>query len=121
MPVRSLNSSILKWPNREKVEEELKKWIEEITQKRKDIIRIGYFGSYARGDFGVGSDLDLIIILEDSSLPFERRGIEWDVITLPVPVDPLIYTLKEWEKLNEENSPFHKRVNKEVIWIFPRE
>jgi len=36
MPVRSLNSSILKWPNREKVEEELKKWIEETVQKRKD-------------------------------------------------------------------------------------
>ena len=79
MPVRSLNSSILKWPNREKVEEELKKWIEEITQKRKDIIRIGYFGSYARGDMTEDSDLDFLVEMEPDRNLLDRVSLLLDL------------------------------------------
>jgi predicted nucleotidyltransferase len=66
---------------------------------------LGYFGSYARGDWSVGSDLDLLIIVDDSRLPFERRAIEWDVTNLSVPVDLLVYTAKEWQALIER-EPF---------------
>ncbi|MGC8890664.1 MAG: nucleotidyltransferase domain-containing protein, partial [bacterium] len=72
MPVRSLNSSVLKWPTYEEVIYKLKEWIKEVIEKRNDVLKIGFFGSYARGDFGIGSDLDLIIIVESSKLPFER-------------------------------------------------
>jgi predicted nucleotidyltransferase len=37
-----------------------------------EVVRVGYFGSYARGDWGVGSDLDLIIIVDRSDEPFAR-------------------------------------------------
>jgi len=118
MPVRSLNSSVLKWADRKKIEEELKNWIDKVIKEKRGIIKIGYFGSYARGDYGVGSDLDIIIILESSSLPFEKRGIEWDTTDFSVPVDLLIYTIEEWQKLEKENSSFYKKVSKEVIWLF---
>jgi len=41
MPVRSLNSLVLKWPDREEVIKGLQKWIEDLTGKRKDILKQG--------------------------------------------------------------------------------
>jgi predicted nucleotidyltransferase len=41
------------------------------------VLEIGYFGSYARGDWGVGSDVDLIVIVAESELPRERRAVEF--------------------------------------------
>ena len=120
MPVRSLNSSIMKWPSKKAVIDSLDKWSE--TLKRdSNILSIGYFGSYARGDNGVGSDLDLIVIVKDSKAPFGKRGTEWDLAMLPVPVDLLIYTLDEWNELNKELSYFIKRLREEVKWIFMKD
>ena len=79
------------------------------------MLRIGYFGSYARGDWGVGSDLDLIIILKSSKQPFEKRSIEWNATELPVPADVLVYTQEEWDSLSK--TRFHKTVTREAVWI----
>ena len=57
MPVRSLSSSVLKWPNKKSVDFAVRSWAEKISEERNDVQKIGYFGSYARGDWGVGSDL----------------------------------------------------------------
>ncbi len=117
MPVRLLNSSIMKWPSKVTVVDSLFKWSEEL-KRDSNVLSIGYFGSYARGDNGVGSDLDGIVIVKDSKAPFGKRGTEWDLSMLPVPVDLLIYTLAEWNKLNKEPSHFIKRLREEVKWIF---
>ena len=72
MPVRSLTSPVLKWPDAQTVLKALKRWVEKVNQiRRPDIVRLGYFGSYARGDWGVGSDLDLVIIVENSDEPLK--------------------------------------------------
>ncbi len=86
MPVRSLNSSVLKWPDARTVDSAVRCWTDKVLQERQDILAIGYFGSYARGDWGVGSDLDLIIILKNSDKPFEKRSLDWNTEKLPVPV-----------------------------------
>jgi predicted nucleotidyltransferase len=88
-------------------------------QNRKDVLRIGYFGSYARKDWGVGSDLDVVIILESSEEPFERRGAKWDLTELPVPADVLIYTKEEWGLLRQEGR-FYKTVMQEAVWVYVR-
>lgn len=96
MPVRSLNLSVMKWPDKEKVLQALSEWKRTNCKNNENIVSIGYFGSYARNDSGVGSDLDLVIIVKKSDKPFEKRGIEWDLSSIPVPVDLLVYTQKEW-------------------------
>lgn len=118
MPVRSLNSSVVKWPDEKQVISSLKKWANAILKMNKNVVRIGYFGSYARGDWGVGSDLDLIIILSQSGLPFEKRNQDWREHQLPIPTDILIYTQQEWEVMRKEETPFFKRINHEVKWIY---
>ena len=118
MPVRLLTSSVLKWPDAKSVDGALRRWAEKAVLDRQDVLRIGYFGSYARGDWGVGSALDLIIIVEDSELTFERRSVEWNVTELPVPADVLVYTKEEWRALS--NRRFHQTVMQEAVWVYQR-
>ena len=120
MPVRSLNSSVFKWPDLKTVDDSIRRWANDVVEGRIDVQRIGYFGSYARGNWGVGSDLDLILILERCELPFEQRALEWDVLDLPVPVDILVYAEAEWRKLARENSRFYREIADEVVWVYKR-
>jgi predicted nucleotidyltransferase len=119
MPVRSLSSSVLKWPNRQSVDAAVRDWAEKILKERKDVQKIGYFGSYARGDWGVGSDLDIVVILDSSDKPMERRAADWSTKDLPVPSDLLIYTIDEWEKMKDAGR-FCRTLMREAIWIYER-
>ncbi len=118
MPVRSLTSPVLKWPEPQKVIQALQHWVERLAKTRSDIIQIGYFGSYARGDWGVGSDLDLVIIVDRADQPFEMRPSQFDTLELPVPVDILVYTLEEWQ-LNHAKK-FFQALEKEAVWVYRR-
>ena len=120
MPVKSSTSSVLKWPNAEVVIKFLKQWAEKIALNNPDVLKIGFFGSYARGNWGVGSDLDVILILKHCEKPFERRGLLFDTLSFPVPVDLLVYTQEEWRKLLEEKG-FAENIKKEIIWIYSRQ
>jgi|SRR3990172_8564092 len=119
MPVRSLNSSVLTWPDRKRVDAALRQWLAQEACRHPTLLRFGYFGSYARGDWGVGSDLDLIAIVSASSEPFDRRTLPWDLNTLPVPAELLVYTREEWTKLTEDKSGFAATVSREAVWIYP--
>lgn len=118
MPVRSLNSSIFRWPDAKTVHRAVHQWMQEVLKKRVGICRIGYFGSYARGDWGVGSDLDLLVIVEKAEPPFEQRPLEWDTLELPVPTDLLVYTLEEWESLVASGSRFSRMLEMEAVWVY---
>ncbi len=116
MPVRSLSSSVLRWPDARTVERAFRQWAEEVVRNRKDVLRIGYWGSYARGDWGVGSDLDVIVIVRSSSQPFEKRAVEWDTAHLPVPVDLLVYTEEEWRSLIRQRR-LGGALMREAVWV----
>jgi predicted nucleotidyltransferase len=120
MPVRSLNSPVIKWPDQETVHHAVSKWAKEISQDYPKIIRIGYIGSYARGDWGVGSDVDLVVILKSSKEPFWRRSLELPLPELPVPADLLVYTQEEWQMMGEEESRFYLTVQRDAKWVYER-
>ena len=82
-----------------------------------EILGIAYFGSYARGDWGVGSDLDVVIVVTTSDRSFEERGRDFDTRDLPVPTDILVYTLAEWRTLERE-VPFIRRLLHEAVWAY---
>lgn len=119
MPVRSLNSSVFKWPDAKSADRAVQAWAEEALRNRSEIIRLGYFGSYARGDWGVGSDLDWIVILKNCRRSFLERPLEWDLLDLPVPAEIVIYTEAEWQKMARENGCFYRMISDEAVWVFP--
>jgi predicted nucleotidyltransferase len=118
MPVRSLNSPVIKWPDLRTVDQAVRDWVDQQVKSGRDILRAGYFGSYARGDWGVNSDLDLILIVKHSDLPFWRRALKWDVLSLPVPVDLLVYTQEEWQSLVKQGERFPLTVEREAVWVY---
>lgn len=119
MPVRSLRSSVLVWPDAGTVDQAVRAWAAHMAAEHPGVLRIGYFGSYARGDWGVGSDVDLVAIVEHSTEPFPRRAAAWDTTTLPVPADLLVYTDAEWRALDPA-SRFRRTLEREVIWVWVR-
>ncbi|NLY06576.1 nucleotidyltransferase domain-containing protein, partial [Candidatus Sordicultor fermentans] len=78
-----------------------------------DILRIGVFGSYNAPFWGVGSDLDVVVVLRRSPCPFWERSRYFDTMSLPVSVDLLVYTEEEFEKLE---GRFAQVMQKEVRW-----
>lgn len=117
MPVRSLTSSVLRWPDRAEVERALREWAQEQQRLHPDLIRLGYFGSYARGDWGVGSDLDLLAIVRRDAQPFDERARRWDLIALPVPAEILVYTEAEWEQMQRTGRRFARVLESEAVWV----
>jgi uncharacterized protein len=121
MPLRSLTSFVLTWPDRETVDCAARRWAREEGRRRPLLQRLGYFGSYARGDWGVGSDLDLVAVATSCGEPFERRALDWDLNDLPVPAEILVYTEEEWERLISEGGRFARLLSQEAVWIFRRD
>ena len=119
MPVRSLRSSVLRWPSRSEVDRAVRRWVAAAGRDRPEVLRIGYFGSYARGDWGVGSDLDLAAIVARSDMPFDRRATAWDLTDLPVPAELLVYTEEEWAALPERGR-FGRDLHEEAVWVYEK-
>jgi predicted nucleotidyltransferase len=118
MPVRSFDSPVLSWPDRTAVEAALAAWSTTVRGVRPDVLRVGYFGSYARGDWGVGSDLDVVVVVASSNQPPLRRPLAFDTITgFPTPVDLLVYTADEWRAVGNDADPFARRLTSEVVWV----
>ena len=120
MPVRSLSSSVLAWPGKNRVESALAAWALDLSTLCDDLLAVGYFGSYARGDWGIGSDLDLIVVLGQSESPFGRRSLPVGTGLLPVPADMLIYTQGELEEMMRRGGRFAATLRAEAKWVWRR-
>lgn len=117
MPVRSLRSSVMKWPDREAVDRAVRSWAGTLAGIREEILCVGYFGSYARNEWGVGSDCDIVVVVRHTDEPFEKRSRVYDADSLPVPADVLVYTAGEWEKMKQ--ARFGRQKSSEMVWVYP--
>ena len=117
MPVRSLSSSVIKWPSKSEVKLALEKWAEK-EKNRGGVLAIAAFGSFCDESWGVGSDLDLLIVISQSDLPFSERPSLWDTLSLPVPVDLMVYTEREWIEMSLKHSRFSNEVLTKAVWIY---
>ena len=115
MPVKSLHSSVKKWPDRAEVLESFRSWARRQKSLRPDISRIGCFGSITRGAWGFGSDLDIVIILAATNLNPLRRTAEWDTTMLPVAADVVVLTEKE--TASSLSPRFKKVLETETMWV----
>jgi hypothetical protein len=71
-----------------------------------------------RGDYGVGSDLDLVAVVAQSARAFVERGCEWDLTSLPVPAEILVYTESEWTVLMATGGRMARALARETVWLY---
>lgn len=92
------------------------KLIDELGDKLDSLI---LYGSVARGDFGPESDIDILMILDDSNLRDKVFGIAYDVDIKNDTVTVIsIYTMSEVERNIKIGSPFFRNVLREGKVIY---
>ncbi|MCD8481570.1 MAG: nucleotidyltransferase domain-containing protein [Verrucomicrobia bacterium] len=84
------------------------------------------FGSHARGDAGQGSDVDLIIVL-DQSYPFQStEEYHQQLMSLrkklrPIAVeyglDLIVFTIPDWQQFLSDKSSFAREVQSHGILV----
>jgi len=84
------------------------------------------FGSYAQGEAGPDSDIDLIVVLDNDTVPMTyrervrnrllvRRAL--DMLNRDYALDVLAYTLPEWKRFQDAGSAFAKEVASQGVEV----
>lgn len=94
---------------REETLEELNSFIRRLKDEF-DITRVYLYGSFAKDEIHEGSDIDLLIVADIPGRMFERIGRILDLTDLPI--EPLVYTPQEFERMTASENPFIMRVLK---------
>jgi predicted nucleotidyltransferase len=74
---------------------------------RLGVQRAVVFGSYARGDVGGRSDLDMILVAERGDRFVDRCAAFYQMLSPAVGVDLLVYTPEEFETIRQR--PFFRK------------
>jgi predicted nucleotidyltransferase len=113
MHERSSNSAGLKVfrLNYELVLKRLKEYTERVLKKGALVVFL--IGSLTRGDYTAFSDADVVIIVRDD-YPKKLTDRISDFIdpTLPVDVEPRVYTLSEFSKMAQNEERIIKEIEK---------
>ena len=121
MPVRSLTQSLLRWPDPEQILNQVRHWAAQAAAEHPGLERVGLFGSYGRGDAGVGSDLDLLLIDSGSIGPQQQRLLAWPLAELPLSCDTLVLRPTEHAELLASGSAMATALERDSRWLWHRE
>jgi predicted nucleotidyltransferase len=106
MPKRSSDSVEVEYFPSQRVWEELRVFVSTLRQQHPEIEKVLVFGSLVRGDCVPGSDVDLLVVLRESSAPFLERIPRFTPSSFPVGVDVFPYTRDELERMLSEKNSF---------------
>ena len=84
------------------------------------------FGSYAHGEAGPDSDIDLIVVLNSEAEPLTyhdrmanrllvRRAL--DELNRDYALDVLVYTAPEWKRFRDSDSAFSREVASQGVEV----
>jgi hypothetical protein len=85
-----------------------------------EIEKIIVFGSLVRDEAVPGSDVDLLIVVSETDIPFLDRTVEYRPGGFPVGLDVFVYTPAEMEQMLSEGNWFLKRALGEGRTLFTR-
>lgn len=92
--------------DREAVREALVEYVGKLAACHPELERVVVFGSFARGDAVPSSDVDLLLVLDRTDLPFLDRIPVFMPSRFPVGVDVFAYSREELEAMLEEGNGF---------------
>ncbi len=88
--------------------------------KKYNLKKIIIFGSFARGDYHKGSDLDLIIVGEFKERFIDRMGKIIELNDSDLEIDAMVYTEEEFQKMIKERRPFIEQALEEGIVVYEK-
>jgi predicted nucleotidyltransferase len=93
--------------------------VEMWVNQHPEIDRIVLFGSYARGDYFPGSDVDVLIIMTESDKPARDRIAAFRPTSFPCDIDIFPYTKNEVERLMKDPHGLVYRALSEGQQLYP--
>jgi len=80
--------------------ERLEAALSSLVSQLKDLgaVKVILFGSAARGEVDVDSDLDLLVLMPGTKSGREWRNLVYEKTSRDVAADMLVYTVDEWER-----------------------
>jgi len=88
--------------------------------KTFNLKKVIIFGSFARGDYHKGSDLDLIIVGEFKERFIDRIGKIIELNDTNLEIDAMVYTEEEFQKMIQERRPFIEQALEEGIVVYEK-
>ncbi|MEM1586989.1 MAG: nucleotidyltransferase domain-containing protein [Candidatus Bathyarchaeia archaeon] len=89
----------------EEIFEKIEAYVKKIIENLNPYVVI-LFGSFATGDINEGSDIDIVIIADFKENFLDRIKTLMKLNTFGIPIEPIGYTLEEFEKMHVEGNRF---------------
>ena len=99
-----MRSAPIEWLDRERVLAEARELAAEMKAAHPEVRRVLLFGSLAKGGDGPRSDLDLVVLLENTDLAPRERSAQYRPISSR-PVDLFVYTEAEVARFRRCGAP----------------
>jgi hypothetical protein len=106
----------------------VQQWARLEAQRCPSLEKVGVYGSYGRGDAGVGSDLDLLLIDADAAGTQSSRYRRWPFEELPLSCDALVLSPAELAHLLDSRqcedpavAAMAHALRSECRWIWQRQ
>ena len=105
--------------NPEQVLNTLKNLIQEWSQQHPELEQVILFGSFARGDYFPGNDVDVLLILGQSDQPFLSRIRKFLPIQFSVGIDIFPYTTDEVKRIRKDSHSLVSQALSEGKQMYP--
>ena len=104
-------SARVRYAEPEPIRKAVRDYVRDLRDGHPEIRSIRWFGSWVRGDAGVGSDVDLCIIVEGSDTPRRDRTAAFLPRVFPVGIDLFVYTQAEFDALRTKHPSMRKAID----------
>jgi predicted nucleotidyltransferase len=100
----------------------LRERAERLAREHAEIAEIILFGSFARGNFTPESDVDLLVIVDETNVHFLKRADPYRDTFSDIPFDvwPLVYTREERDRMLREGNAFMRSALEEPVTLYCR-
>ena len=89
------------------------------------IQRVVMYGSYARGEGGVDSDIDVLVVVNENSPSVieQARAVRYDIMTQyqyrPM-LSLLLLSDQDWQQLSKHSAGLKHNIEREGITLWPK-
>ena len=104
-------SARVRYAEPETIRKAVRDYARNIRDDHPEVRSIRWFGSWVSGDAGVGSDVDLCIIVDKSDKSRRDRMMDFLPLVFPVGIDLFIYTPPEFDALRAEHPSMRKAID----------
>lgn len=92
-----------------------------LAQDHPEVEEITLFGSLARGDAVPGSDADVLVLLQETTAPFQERLSRYTLRRCGIGVDVFPYTKAELSELRRSAPRFYAALTEQRVILYQKE